>query len=516
MIRTAIALFIVAVVAVTVLALTRDPGQAKMVWLHYQIETTAAVAVLLGLFGALLATLFWRAIVWILEAPRRSARVRADQQRTRGNEALARGFLAAAAGDGSEARRQAQIAADLASESPGLVRVLAAQAAEAAGDVPAARAAYNAMLGFPEMRLAGQKGLMQLALAEGDRSAALIHARAAYHLAKTARWAWRALFEERLEAGDWAAALDLIQEALERKIVSPLMAERARAALLAASAFSLDLHDPRQRAEALDFAQQSVKLQPAFAPGVVMAARLIAQDGKAGRAAGLIETAWKSAPHPALSLAYRDLITAETPRERAGRLLTLAALNPSARESHLLTVEAALTSGDAAAARASAKAIEQEAVTARLAGLMARVAFADKNPDEARAWIARGGAAPQEADWSDLDPEGRAFNYSREDWTRLVSTYAESGELIHPRHERRERSISELPQLPAAYAESTPFITAADPDPLAPPRPDDPGVRGPPRPPMAPEQPAPGTPSGAPRRNGPARRRLSAARPPKT
>jgi HemY protein len=75
--------------------------------------------------------------------------------------------------------------------------------------------------------------------------------------------------------------------------------------------------------------------------------------------------------------------------------------------------------------------------------------------------MARGLNAPQEPDWSDLDPEGRAFAYQPSDWARLVATFAESGELIHPRHERRERTMGELPQLPAAYVESAHFL---DPD----------------------------------------------------
>ena len=193
MIRTFLAILLVVLVVVTILALTGDPGHALLIWRGWRVETTAATAAMLTLFMALLATVFWRGAIWILEAPRRSARARAEAKRSRGAEALARGFLAAAAGDGSEARRQAQLAADLAPESPALVRVLTAQAAEAAGDTAAAKAAYSAMLGFPEMRLAGQKGLMQLALAEGDRAGAHRHALAAYHLAKTARWAWRAV-----------------------------------------------------------------------------------------------------------------------------------------------------------------------------------------------------------------------------------------------------------------------------------------------------------------------------------
>ncbi|CAN5374261.1 heme biosynthesis HemY N-terminal domain-containing protein [soil metagenome] len=508
MIRTAFVFFLVAALAVAVVALTGEPGAASLDWMGWRVEMTAAAAALLTLFTALLATILWRALLWVIEAPQRAARARAEAKRKQGVEALSRGFLAVAAGDGSEARRLAQKAAELAEDAPALIRVLAAQAAEAAGDHVAARQAYNAMLGFPEMRLAGLRGLMQTALAEGDKALALKHAETAYGLAKTARWAWRALLEARLEAGDWKAALDLVQGALDRKIVPPLVAERARAALLAASAAGLeDSHDPKILTQALDFAVQAAKLKPDFAPGVVMAARLQAADGKAGKAGSLIEAAWKQAPHPALWLAYRDLKTSETPKLRAARLAALANLKPEARESRLLKVESALIGGDPVAARAAARLLPEETLTARVAGLMARVAYANGEADEARAWVARGAAAPQEPDWSDLDPEGRAFAYARDDWARLTVSYAETGELIHPRFERRERTMSELPQLPSAYAESTPFVRAAETGGALMPIPDDPGI-GPGMFDAAPS-PEPETTGPAPRRNAGSRRRLA-------
>ena len=504
MIRAAFILFLVSAVAVATLALMGEPGRAHLDWMGWRVEMTAAAAALLTLFSALLATMLWRGLIWVIEAPRRAARARAESKRQQGVEALSRGFLAVAAGDGSEARRLAQKAADLAEDTPALVRVLAAQAAETAGDHAAAKAAYTAMLGFPEMRLAGLRGLMQTALAEGDKLSAVRHAETAFGLARTARWAWRALLESRLEAGDWAAALELAQSALDRKIVPPVVAERARAALLTASAASLEgAEDVRRRAQALDFATQAVKLKPDFAPGVVMAARLLAAEGKVAKAASLIETAWKGAPHPALWLAYRDLKTNETPKARAARLAGLAAMNPDARESRILRVESGLIGGDSVAARAAARLLDEQAPTARFAGLMARVAFANGEADEARAWIARGAAAPQEPDWSDLDPEGRAFAYGREDWARLAVSFAETGDLIHPRHERRERTMSDLPELPSAYAESTPFVRAAEVGGPVMPIPDDPGVV---------DAPALSDPSGegpAPRRNTGSRRRLA-------
>jgi len=461
MIRASLVILIFAAAAVAILALTGDAGRASVVWLGWRADMTASAAALIVMFAALVFTVGWRTLLWILAAPRRAERTRAENRRRQANETLTRGFLAAAAGDGSEARRLAQKAADLADETPGLVRVLAAQAAEAAGDAPAAEAAYAAMLGFPEMRLAGHKGLMQLALAQGERETALRHAQEAFNETRSARWAWRALLEARLDAAEWSAGLELVKNALDRKIVPPVTAERARAALLAALAAQLETAtEPKARGQAVDSAVEAAKLQPGFAPGVVMAARLLAADGKVGRAQATLENAWKAAPHPALWLAYRDLKTAETPRERADRLMALAAQNPGHRESRILNVERALIVGDAAQARGAMGTLESEPVTARIAGLRARVAFASGQPDEARLWLAQGMNAPQEPDWSDLDPEGRAFAYKASDWARLVMTFAETGELIHPRHERHERALSELPELPIAYADSAPFLTA--------------------------------------------------------
>ncbi|MEO8927343.1 MAG: heme biosynthesis HemY N-terminal domain-containing protein, partial [Caulobacteraceae bacterium] len=457
MIRIALAIFVVSLLIVVAISLQGDPGTASLTWLGWQVDTTAAAGVLLIGLLALAATIFWRALVWLLEAPARAARANFETRRRLGAEALTRGFLAAAAGDGSEARRLAQKAAEFSDETPQLVRILVAQAAEAAGDLTAARGAYQAMLGFPEMRVAAHRGLMQIALAGGDGAEAASQAQAAYGLAHTANWAWRALLEARLEAGDWAGALALVAGALERKIVSPLIAERARAALQVASAASLAAGP-----QALEFAQGAAKARPDFSPAAAIAARLLGAEGRGGRAAPLIEAAWKARPHPALWLAWRDLRTDETPKERAARLLILAALNPDVRESRILVVEAALIAGDAPAARATAETLNAEPTTQRLAGLMARVANAAGLGDEARAWIARGSTAPREAEWSDIDPTGKAFAYTPGDWGRLTAAYAETGELIHPRHERGEATINDLPQIPTAYADSAAFIGAAE------------------------------------------------------
>jgi HemY protein len=486
MIRTGLFLVLVALAAALALGLAGESGRVAIIWLGWRADLTATALIVLVLLASFLAFAAWRLLLWVAETPRRAAVARAEARRRQEIEVLTRGFTAVAAGDGAEALRLAAKAADLGVEAPALARLLSARAAEAAEDPVAAEAAWTSMLAFPDLRLAARRGLTSLALARGDRAGAVQHAEAAFALARTARWAWRLLLEARLEAGDWEAARDLLKTGQDRRIVSPEVAERGRAALLAASAAQLDLTgDARARSRAADYALEAARLQPGFAPGVVMAARLLSAQGKAGRATQVIEAAWKAAPHPALWLALRDLKTQETPRERAARLVALAALNPGARESRILSVEAALIAGDAARAAELGRGLEAEPLTARIAGLLARAAFAAGRPDEARLWRARGLTAPGEADWSDLDPEGRAFAYQPADWARLAVSFAETGDLIHPRHERREPGLSDLPDLPMSYAEqdlsgfdaSVPFPIGEglqgeeddEPDPAAPP-----------------------------------------------
>lgn len=478
MIRGVFTFLLALLLVVAALTFTGDPGRASAVWLGWRIDSTAAFAALVIGVGAAAAVLFWRVVVWVAEAPRRAARARLEQRRREGTEALARGFLAVAAGEAAEARRCAARAQELMDEPSALPRLLAAQAAEADGDLAAAKTLYQAMGGFPEMRLAAQRGLTVIAQQEGDSEAARKAAEAAYNLPRTARWAFLALFEARLEAGEWSEALDLVEGALKRRVVTPNLAERARAALLAASAASLEAAgDARSLDQALDAAVKAARLSPSFAPGVALAARLLVRSGKEARAADLIEAAWAAAPHPALFIAYRDLRTSETPRERALRLQTLIDRNPGHRESLILAVEQALLSGDREALDRSVAALADAPPTARLCGLLARAALARGARDEASAYIARGTTAAQEPDWTDLDPQGRAFAYGQADWTRLVSTWAERGELAHPRFDRRERALSDLPDLPSRWEASAPFVAAAErPDSFAAPLPDDPGA----------------------------------------
>ncbi len=68
--------------------------------------------------------------------------------------------------------------------------------------------------------------------------------------------------------------------------------------------------------------------------------------------------------------------------------------------------------------------------------------------------------AKGEPDWSDIDADGRAFHYSPAEWTAVILAFAETGKLSHPRYERGEKGLPEVPDMPTAYVPSMPFIKA--------------------------------------------------------
>lgn len=382
---------------------------------------------------------------WILGVPKRLASFGQRRRHNRGLEFIDEALLAQAAGDLRAAERAAQRAGQALPDAAA-PRVIAAKTAEDLGDARAAERLYAAMLGEARTEIAGRKGLAGAALERGDYETAILHAAHSFQAQPTARWTFDLLFDAQVRAARWEDALSTLKIAQNHKHLPQAAATRRRAVLLTAHAATLETQDP---AAARDAAERASGLSPGFAPGAALAARLFTDAGKAWKAADLIERAWEAAPHPALSLAYRDVKPNEGAGARAKRLKGLADLNPDHRESLILRAETALSVGEAAQAEAALGPLARDPnPSARLCGLLAQIAAARRETAQARAWLDRAGAAPGEPDWSDLDPEGPAFAYTHEDWARMVYTYGDTGQLIHPRHERFERAVVVAPALP--------------------------------------------------------------------
>lgn len=464
MLRVAL-LLIVAVAAALASwqVITTDQGSVQINWFGTEITTSALFALLVLVFILAVALPILRLIMFLMDAPGRLGKASQRARVRRGQEALALGLIAAEAGEFEEARRHADKAEDLIDE-PRLALLLQARAAEVSGDTAAAERAYSGMLQNEDTEVLGRKGLMAAALKRGDRTAARAHAEAALKASKTATWPFQYAFDLAVQAADWENAIEALDLGDKRKQIEDKIAKRRRAVLMTAQAAKLERE--RRADKAADMAQKAFRMAPAFAPAGAMAARLLVGEGKAERAASIIEEAWENGPHPALAHAYRDLMPGETREQRADRMRLLAEKRRDHRESKIIQAELAMERGDWGAAQSHLEDAYRENPSSRICILFAQVARGRGDENAARTWLAQAAAAPREADWSDLDPEGPAFMYDDNDWARLVYVFGDGGQLIHPRMERGgSDALGPVLALPAAALtppRADPMHTAPD------------------------------------------------------
>ncbi|MCW5724264.1 MAG: heme biosynthesis protein HemY [Maricaulaceae bacterium] len=443
MIRLILVVAVIVIACAITVWVTLNPGSASFEFMGWRAETSFALAFAALLLLAFVLLVFWRAVLGVWTAPEQVRKFLSRRRREQGFDALERALIAAAAGEGEIAVRQAA-RADALLDRPALSRLLAARAAEAAGNLPGAEAHYEAMLEDPRTRLVARKGLAQIARERGEHGPAAEHAKAALAQSKGARWAFETLFDAQVAQGQWKDAAATLAEGEKRKFIPADRAKRRRAVLLTAAAMEREDSDAEG---ARPLAEAAVQAAPGFAPAAALAARLLAADRKHGRAESIIKSAWSIAPHPALARALRDLRKSDTRAKRAERLRELAALNPEHRESKLLAAEAALDSGDVGASRAALDPLlGLGAPSARLCALAARLARQEDDDKAARRWMTRAAHAPGEADWSDIDADGRAFVFAPDDWKRMVYAYGDEGRLVHPRHERFEIAAEAVPE----------------------------------------------------------------------
>ena len=225
--------------------------------------------------------------------------------------------------------------------------------------------------------------------------------------------------------------------------------------LLTANASGLGAHERSAAQKAL---ADAIRAAPEFPPAAWHGARHLLIDGKIKAAQGVIELAWKARPHPALVQLARRLDPEHKSADDLARLQALIAANPGHRESRILKAELAMDAGEHVDAVRELALLIEEKPTARLAMLMDRALKGYGDKGEAERWARLAATAAREADWSDMDPRGGAFDFGEKDWARLVYAFGDTGELVHPRHEAfsRELEAGRTLALPAPGRESTP------------------------------------------------------------
>jgi HemY protein len=394
MIRVALYLILVGVIAYGVALIADRPGDVVVTWQGLRIETSllvlgaaivAAVVILFVVLG------FIRSIA---RSPMLLARMLRNRRGLRAYEAISQGLIAVGSGDVAAAQRFTAEVQRLAPGEP-LALLLSAQAAQLAGDRDAAERAFRTMAARPDTKALGLHGLFIEAQRRNDAAGARAYAEEAARIAPALGWVGTAVLEARCRDGDWAGALDLLEQ--QRRMLDKASYRRQRAVLLTARALALEDSD---RDAAKEFVLEANKLAPDLVPAAALAGRLLAEGGHLRKASRVIDGAWRANPHPELAQAYAELRSGESARERLKRIEAGARRVPGHIEGALAVARAAIDAQEFAKARSELSPY-LERPTRRVCVLMARLERSERNDEgRAREWMARALSAPPDPQWT--------------------------------------------------------------------------------------------------------------------
>jgi len=394
MIRVALYLILVGAIAYGVALLADRPGDVIVTWQGLRIETSLLVLGAATLAAAIVLSLVFGLIRWIVRSPVVLARLLRNRRGVGAYEAISHGLIAVGAGDVAAAQR---FTADVQRLAPGepLALLLSAQAAQLAGDRDAAERAFRTMAARSDTKALGLHGLFIEAQRHNDPGSARAYAEEAARIAPSLGWAGTAVLEARCRDSDWAGALDLLEQ--QRRMLDKATYRRQRAVLLTARALTVEDSD---RDAAKEFALEANKLAPDLVPAAALAGRLLAESGYLRKANRIIDGAWRANPHPELAQAYAELRSGESARDKLKRIEAGARRVPGHIEGALAVARAALDAQEFAKARNELSPY-LDRPTRRVCVLMARLERAERNDEgRAREWMARALNAPPDPQWT--------------------------------------------------------------------------------------------------------------------
>lgn len=437
MIRVAVFLAIVGLIALGVAWLADRPGEVSVVWHGWHIETS--LMVLLAVIAALVAggMFLFSILRGMWRSPARAADALRRRREAKGHHAIMRGLIAVGAGDARAARRHADDVKNIAPKEP-LALLLAAQAAQLGGDRDGAERAFRAMAEHPHTKLLGLRGLFIEAQRDNDLQKASLYAEEAAKIAPSLPWAGQAVLQLRCAAGDWAGALEILERNRAAGALDRPGHKRHRAVLLTARALSLEETD-RDTSKAL--VHEAVKLAPDLVPAVALSARYHAEDGELRKASRMLERAWQASPHPDLAEAHAYLRFGDSARDRLARIQKLAAVAPDHPESALALARAAIDAREFAVARRAMQPWLAQP-SQRVALLMAELEQAESSDEgRSREWTAR-------AVYAGRDPAWTADGFVSERWMPFspVTGRIDAFEWKAPTSEIGHRATSAEPQ----------------------------------------------------------------------
>lgn len=376
--------------------LAARPGDVTIVWLGYEIKTSAALLAS-GAFLLLAACLFIYRLLRYLSPAR--WKMRGDLHKLeRGHAKLTEGLVAVASGDAAEAGRKAIAVRKLLGNGTA-AKLLQAQAAQLAGDTHAAEELFEELARDPQGAVLGFRGLITAALRAGKWDEADALARRLERIRPETPWLQMVKLELAARRGEWIGAGEALKQAMLNRSLPRDEARQRQAALLTAEAQELTRKGAHEAA--LQAAEKAAHMRPRWLPAVIELARAQIEGGHERAARHTIERGWRETPHPALARLYKQLQDNGDALGRLKKFENLARHNIAHSESRIACAEAAIGARLWGEARRHLLALTSAAVGDRRAFRLMAVIEQEEHRDHAAAarWLTRAAEAPVEAQW---------------------------------------------------------------------------------------------------------------------
>lgn len=364
-------LFLLMIVAVY---LSEHPGKAVINWQGYRIETSVGALILLMLIALALTIGVLRVLRDLLRLPERWRGYRLAQASKRGRKALVSGLVAVASGDAATAQRLAR-QSEASIVDPVLSHLLTAEAMILAGDNDAAESQFELLLGRDDTRVIGHRGLIEVALAQGDWLKALARARRARSAMPRSLWLLGLLIDLSVRAGDWDEARQILEQAVRARVLTGAEARRRELALY--TGLGLRAEQTGEEKAALAIVEKSLAEDVGFIPAALLAARLNLRADRAKAAERVLERAWQARPHVDLAQAWRSLVSTSDPVQRLAWMDRLRQAQPGDRAGRLAYADAAIEGRQWALARGELETLLAEQPSAAVYQALARLEQAE-------------------------------------------------------------------------------------------------------------------------------------------
>ena len=321
-----------------------------------------------------------------------------DRNRERkGFRALSEGMMALASGEGSTALSKAKKAEKYLNQ-PSLTNLLAAQAAEIAGEAEHAEEIYKELILDPTTRFVGVRGIMKKRLSEGDTDTALKLAEKAFSLKPKHEETQDVLIGLQTRGSDWRGARKTLSAKLKYGSL-PKDIHRRRDAVLALSE-AAEVIETDKRIDAQVTAIEANRMSPDLVPAAALVAKEYLTDDKKKNAIKVIKKAWESQPHPDLAAIYSEIYEGESSEDREKGFKLLAKMNPKHVETKIMMAEMYLQAEDFPNARRSLGDTYETSPNVRTLTIIAAIEKGEGADDSViRKWLTKAVSAPRGPQW---------------------------------------------------------------------------------------------------------------------